>query len=94
MARGRRDLQSRIRVRRNLLLGVLTAGSAAAFSLVPPVGGKPVGGYIASILLIAASAQVAIPLPFSLVPITGQTFGDNVQAWRDWWEKERVKYEE
>ena len=29
---------------------------------------------LASSLLIAASAQIAIPLPFSPVPITGQTF--------------------
>jgi biotin transport system substrate-specific component len=29
---------------------------------------------VAGVLAIAASAQIRIPLPFSLVPITGQTF--------------------
>ncbi len=56
MARGRRDYQSRVHSRRNLALGLCLALAAALASAMPAVDGKPLFGYLAALLLIAASA--------------------------------------
>lgn len=60
MAQGRREYQARIHKSRNLglALALATAGLAAAWA--PPIGGKPLLGYLSALLLIAASA-LAIP---------------------------------
>ncbi|MCW5982754.1 MAG: ABC transporter permease [Bryobacteraceae bacterium] len=54
---GQREFQARVRVRRDLLAGLLLAVLAAAASQAPPIGRKPVFGYVAALLLIAASAM-------------------------------------
>jgi len=59
MARGRRDYDSRLRTGRNLVLSAASALAAAVCSFLPPVGGKPVGGYLAAVLLIACAAFAA-----------------------------------
>ncbi len=58
MARGRRDYESRVHTRRNLWIaaGVVTAATAA--SAAPPVANKPIFGYAAALLFIAAGALV------------------------------------
>jgi putative ABC transport system permease protein len=60
MARGRRDHDARLRVGRNLGFGLGLAALAGVASLLPPVGTTPVFGYLASVLLLAASA-LAVP---------------------------------
>jgi len=59
MARGRRDYVSRTRTGRNLAWSAAVALLAAVCSSFPPVGGKPVGGYLAAVLLIASAALAA-----------------------------------
>jgi len=60
MARGRREYEVRVRKSRDLWLAVILAIMAAAASWVPPIGGKPMFGYLAALLLVVASA-LAIP---------------------------------
>lgn len=54
----------------------MTAGAATLQRTLIPAAGRlvDVAIVVAGAALIAASAQVAIPLPFTPVPITGQTF--------------------
>jgi putative ABC transport system permease protein len=60
MARGRRDHQTRLRQSRGLLLAALLAAAAWLAARQPAIQGKPIFGYLAALLLIAASA-LAIP---------------------------------
>ncbi len=60
MARGRREYASRMKKGQDLGIAVVLAIVAAALSRLPAVGGKPVFGYLATILLIGATAY-AIP---------------------------------
>src|SRR5690348_6689822 len=56
MARGRQEYTTQVHKTRDLWIAFI-AGLAAAFaSRVPPIGGKPLFGYIASLLLICGSA--------------------------------------
>ncbi|MBI1354624.1 MAG: FtsX-like permease family protein [Acidobacteria bacterium] len=59
MARGRRDFEAGRGVGRRLAWGGLLALLAALASLAPPVGSIPVFGYLAAVLLLAASALAA-----------------------------------
>jgi putative ABC transport system permease protein len=60
MARGRREFDVRVRKTSRLWIALTLAVGAAAASRVPPVGGKPIFGYIASLLAVAAGV-FAIP---------------------------------
>ena len=60
MARGRREYAIRVERRRYALLALLLAVAAAFTARLPPLDGKPLFGYIAALLLVAASA-LAIP---------------------------------
>ena len=60
MARGRREFEIRVAKVSDLWVALLLAVSAAAASRVPPVGGKPVFGYLATLLAVAAGV-FAIP---------------------------------
>ena len=60
MARGRREYDLRVHKSRDLLLALLLGVAAALASRAPAVSGKPLFGYFATILLVAASA-LAIP---------------------------------
>ena len=60
MARGRREYEVGVHKRGDLWLAVALGSSAAAASRAPAIAGKPLFGYLAAILLIAASA-LAIP---------------------------------
>jgi putative ABC transport system permease protein len=60
MARGRREFEIRIAKASNLWLALILAIAAAVASRFPPVGGKPVFGYIATLLVVAAGV-FAIP---------------------------------
>jgi putative ABC transport system permease protein len=60
MARGRREYTVRVERRRDSFLALVLAIAAAFACRLPPVGGKPLFGYLAALLLVAASA-LAIP---------------------------------
>jgi putative ABC transport system permease protein len=58
MARGRREYMTRIHKSRDLWFALALGIAAGVAARVPPIGGKPVFGYFAAILLVVASALV------------------------------------
>jgi putative ABC transport system permease protein len=68
MARGRREYAARVRKARDLWIAAVLAIVVAAISRLPAVHGKPLFGYVASILLIGAAAY-AIPALVSFVSL-------------------------
>ncbi len=60
MACGRREYVARVHKMRDLVIAIALAVCALAASRVPSIGGKPLFGYLAALLVIAASA-LAIP---------------------------------
>jgi putative ABC transport system permease protein len=60
MAGGRRENEFRVQKNRDLLLALLLGLAAAMASRLPPLGGKPIFGYLSALLLVAASA-LAVP---------------------------------
>jgi putative ABC transport system permease protein len=60
MARGRREYVARVHKLRDLVIALVLAVCAFAASHAPTVAGKPLFGYLATLLVIAASA-LAIP---------------------------------
>jgi putative ABC transport system permease protein len=60
MERGGREFQARVRKGRDAAAAALLGIAALGASLLPPVGTRPVFGYIAALLLIAAAA-LAMP---------------------------------
>jgi putative ABC transport system permease protein len=60
MARGRREYDVRVHKSRDLWIALVLGFAAAVASRVPAVAGKPFFGYLAAILLVAASA-LAMP---------------------------------
>lgn len=69
MARGRRDYDIHVARRRDALLALLLAGAAAFSSRLPALDGKPIFGYIAALLLVAASALAIPALVTFLMPL-------------------------
>ena len=70
MASGRRHYVARLKVGQDLVWGVLLAGGALAASLAPAVGGKPLFGYLAALLLIAGAALATPALVTWLIRFT------------------------
>jgi putative ABC transport system permease protein len=71
MSRGRRDHVARMHKLRGLAIAAALAVAAFAASQQAPIGGKPIFGYLAALLLIA-SAALAIPaLVAGLSSVTG-----------------------
>ena len=70
MARGRREYNARVHKTRDLCIAVLLGLGAAMASRAPAVAGKPLFGYLATLLLIVASA-LAVP---ALVNATTRSF--------------------
>ena len=60
IARGRREFLARMRKKRDLWIAAGVATAGAILSLLPPIDGKPLFGYLAALLVIAA-AVFAIP---------------------------------
>lgn len=56
MALGRREFVARVHKKRGLLLGGALAVVAGIVAQLPPISGKPLFGYLASLLMIAAAA--------------------------------------
>jgi putative ABC transport system permease protein len=69
MSQGRRDYIARTQVKRDLLVAVLLAAAGAAAARMPAIAGKPLLGYLATMLLIA-SAAYATPALVSLLSLT------------------------
>lgn len=59
MARGAREHAAVVRWKRSLVFATVLALAAAAASQTPPIGGNPVGGYVAAFLAIAAASLAA-----------------------------------
>jgi putative ABC transport system permease protein len=60
MARGRREYTIRVERKRDAFLALLLTLAGALASRAPAIGGKPLFGYVAALLFVAASA-LAIP---------------------------------
>ena len=56
MARGRREYEVRVHRIRDLWIALFIGAGAAAASFAPAISGRPILGYLAVILLVAASA--------------------------------------
>jgi putative ABC transport system permease protein len=69
MARGRREYAIHVERRRDAMLAILLAIAAALTAYLPPLDGKPVFGYIAALLLVAASAMAIPALVSALMPL-------------------------
>ncbi|MDX2153434.1 MAG: FtsX-like permease family protein [Bryobacteraceae bacterium] len=72
MARGRAEYDARVHRTRDLLFAALLGIAAALASRMPPVAGKPLFGYLAALLLIAAGA-LAVPALVSALSMAGST---------------------
>ena len=66
MARGRRDYDVRVNAGRNALWGFVFLLTGAAFCWLPPVAGRPLFGYLATLLLILGTALL-LPLVIVLM---------------------------
>src|SRR5262249_16473883 len=66
MARGRREFQVRVSTCRDLIIAIVLAIAAALASRAPAVSGKPLFGYLATLLVIAAGT-LAIPASVKFV---------------------------
>jgi putative ABC transport system permease protein len=75
MAQGRREYIARVRKGTDLIVAGILALSAAVASRMPAVAGKPLFGYLATILLIAAAAYAMPALVSSISRITAQALG-------------------
>ncbi|HBY59620.1 MAG TPA: hypothetical protein DEH78_07335, partial [Solibacterales bacterium] len=71
MARAGAEHDTRVHKLRDLLFGALLALAAAAASRMPPIGGKPLFGYAAALLLIAAAALAIPALVAALSRVSG-----------------------
>lgn len=71
MSRGRREHEVRMRKWRDLVIAALLGAGAWAASRQQPLGGKPVFGYVAALLLIGAGAFAIPALVAGLSPATG-----------------------
>jgi len=59
MSRGAREHHARLRWRRGLVGSAVLAVLAAVASQAAPIGGKPIGGYVAALLAVGAAALAA-----------------------------------
>jgi putative ABC transport system permease protein len=66
MALGRREYAARVEKTRDLMVAAILGAAAAVCSRMPPVSGKPLYGYAATLLLIGAGAY-AMPALVSFV---------------------------
>jgi putative ABC transport system permease protein len=66
MALGRREYEARVKKSKDLMVAAMLGAAAAVCSRMPPVSGKPLYGYAATLLLIGAGAY-AMPALISFV---------------------------
>jgi putative ABC transport system permease protein len=75
MARGRREYDVRVHKARDLWLALVLGLAAAAASRAPAVAGKPFLGYLAAILLVAASALAMPAFVDALTSLSSKLLG-------------------
>jgi putative ABC transport system permease protein len=75
MARGRREYDVRVHKIRDLWLALALGLAAAAASRAPAIAGKPFLGYLAAILLVAASALAMPAFVEALTSFSSKLFG-------------------
>jgi putative ABC transport system permease protein len=75
MARGRREHDAQVHRIRNLWLALLIGSCAVAASLVPPISGRPIFGYVAVILLVVASALMIPAFVDGITSISSKILG-------------------
>jgi putative ABC transport system permease protein len=75
MARGRREYDVRVHKARDLWLALVLGLAAAAASRAPAVAGKPFLGYLAAILLVAASALAMPAFVDALTALSSKLLG-------------------
>jgi putative ABC transport system permease protein len=72
MARGRREYTTHVHKTRDIWIALALALAAAAASRLPAIGGKPLFGYFASLLLICASAFAMPALVDIISPVASR----------------------
>jgi putative ABC transport system permease protein len=75
MARGRREYDVRVHKLRDFWLALVLGLAAAAASRAPAVAGKPFFGYLAAILLVAASALAMPAFVNTLISFSSRLLG-------------------
>ena len=75
MARGRREYDVRVNKLRDFWLALVLGLAAAAASGAPAVAGKPLFGYLAAILLVAASALAMPAFVITLISFSSRLLG-------------------
>ncbi|MBZ5575471.1 MAG: ABC transporter permease [Acidobacteriia bacterium] len=80
MGRGAHEHHARLRWRRALAGAVLLAALAALASQAAPLGGKPVGGYIAALLAVGAAALAAPAVVLTVHRATSFAIGRRVES--------------
>jgi putative ABC transport system permease protein len=59
MARGRREFEVRVERKRDAVIALILAILGAVAAQAPPIGGKPLMGYLAALLFVASTALLA-----------------------------------
>ena len=75
MGRGRREYDVRVHKGRDLWLALALGLAAAAASRAPAIGGKPLFGYLAAMLLVVASALAIPALVDALLSVSSKLLG-------------------
>jgi putative ABC transport system permease protein len=75
MGRGRREYDVRINKGRDFWLGLVLGLAAATASRAQAIGGKPLLGYLAAILLLVASALVTPAFVYALTAFSSRLLG-------------------
>jgi len=75
MAIGRREYMARVDKTRDLIVSGILAATALLCSRIPPVAGRPIFGYLATLFLIGAGAYVIPSLVSFLSNATSATLG-------------------
>ena len=75
MARGRREYHVRVHKTRDLWMGLVLGLAATAASRAPALAGKPFLGYLAAILLVAASALAMPAFVDALTSLSSKLLG-------------------
>jgi putative ABC transport system permease protein len=75
MARGRREYTARVHKGRDLWIAVVLGATGTAAAQMPAVAGKPLFGYAATVLLIAASAFAIPALVNFISSVSGKLVG-------------------